>query len=144
MVELARRLGATAWRGKIALLSGDRIGFGREISRNQQLIERMMRMCGFANGVGREARALIRAAIDAGALGAKLTGAGGGGAIFALPPPGGSHRIADALRRTAREQRMQSEVFVTDVCPSGLEITGRRAASSGRSRAYPADAVSQR
>jgi D-glycero-alpha-D-manno-heptose-7-phosphate kinase len=144
MLELARRLGATAWRGKIALLSGDRIGFGREISRNQQLIDRMMRVCGFANGVGREARALIRAAIDAGALGAKLTGAGGGGAIFALPPAGGSHRIADALRRTAREQRMQSEVFVTDVCPSGLEIAGRRAASSGRSRAYPANAVSQR
>ena len=41
--------------------------------------------------------ALIAAARGAGALGAKLTGAGGGGAMIALGPPGGDEAILAAL-----------------------------------------------
>jgi mevalonate kinase len=42
--------------------------------------------------------AMIAAARAAGALGAKLTGAGGGGAMIALPPPAGPEAIVEALR----------------------------------------------
>jgi galactokinase/mevalonate kinase-like predicted kinase len=116
LLALARQIGDTAWRGKIALLAHDLPALGAEIDRNQALIDEMMELCGFASGAGDEVRTLVAAARAAGALGAKLTGAGGGGAVFALPPPGGAERIADALRGLA------AEVFVVPVACDGLRV----------------------
>ena len=83
----------------------------------------MMRMCGFPNGAGTEVRALIAAAHDAGALGAKLTGAGGGGAIFALPAQGQEEALAEALRVAAQRARLtRSEVFVVPVSETGWRV----------------------
>ncbi len=120
LLQLARQLGETAWRGKIALLAGDLNEFGAQITRNQQLIDNMMQTCGFPNGAGMEVRALIAAAHDAGALGAKLTGAGGGGGIFALPADGQEEALAEALRVAARRAGLtRSEVFVVPVSETG-------------------------
>jgi mevalonate kinase len=125
LLELARRLGETAWRGKIALLAGDLETFGHCINRNQSLVDEMMRLCGFGSGAGREVNTLTAAALHAGALGAKLTGAGGGGAIFALPRPGEEDALAAALRRVAtRAEFAGSEVLVLGVSPSGLQVEG--------------------
>jgi galactokinase/mevalonate kinase-like predicted kinase len=123
LLALARQLGETAWRGKIALLAGDVAGLGRQIDRNQELVDEMMARCGFAAGAGSEVRALVAAARRAGALGAKLTGAGAGGAIFAVARPGGEERLADALRMAARTQGLSaSSVFVTSVSAAGLQV----------------------
>ncbi|MFN8641249.1 MAG: hypothetical protein U0802_06175 [Candidatus Binatia bacterium] len=116
LLALARQMGETAWRGKIALLAHDVAELGAQIDRNQDLVDEMMAQCGFRSGAGDAVRALVAAARAAGALGAKLTGAGGGGAVFALPPPGGAERLADALRPLA------SEVFVLPVTRAGLRI----------------------
>lgn len=43
--------------------------------------------------------AMVEAALDAGALGAKLTGAGGGGCVVALPAPGKGEAVRAALER---------------------------------------------
>ena len=124
LLDLARRLGETAWRGKIALLAGDLAAFGAQIDRNQELVDAMMCECGFAAGAGEEVRVLIAAAREAGALGAKLTGAGGGGAIFALPQPGREEHLADMLRAAARRQGLErSEVFVLSVARQGLVVS---------------------
>jgi mevalonate kinase len=123
MLELARSLGETAWRGKIALLAGDLEGFGGQIDRNQELIGEMMRLCGFEAGAGSEVATLVRAAREAGALGAKLAGAGGGGAIFALALPGQHDHLADALRHTAAKAALsRSEVHIVRVSRAGLLI----------------------
>lgn len=123
MLDLARAIGETAWRGKIALLAGDLEALGRQIDRNQQLVDKLMRMCGHAAGAGMEVRLLIDAARRAGALGAKLTGAGGGGAIFALPRPGEAEAVADALRHAILEARLEGGgVFVLPVSRDGLRI----------------------
>jgi mevalonate kinase len=122
LVHIARQLGETAWRGKIALLAGDLETFGAQITRNQELIDQMMLHCGFPSGAGAEIRRLIAAAHAAGALGAKLTGAGGGGAIFALPLPGREQQLAAALREAAaRAGLTRSEVFVVPVSQEGLK-----------------------
>jgi galactokinase/mevalonate kinase-like predicted kinase len=122
LLDLARKLGETAWRGKIALLAGDLAAFGAQITRNQELIDDMMSQCGFATGAGAEVRLLIVAARAAGALGAKLTGAGGGGAIFALPAPGQEKQLAAALRgAAARAGLARSQVFVLPVTEMGLK-----------------------
>jgi mevalonate kinase len=62
---------------RLAMEAGDRVGLGRLMDLNQMLLgglfvstEEIERMCGLAR--------------DAGALGAKLTGAGGGGCVVAL------------------------------------------------------------
>ncbi|WP_437301782.1 mevalonate kinase [Sorangium sp. So ce388] len=69
----------------LAIEAGDAIGLGRLMDLNQMLLAGMF--------VSTEAiEALCKLAREAGALGAKLTGAGGGGSVIALlppPPPGG-------------------------------------------------------
>ena len=123
LLELGRRLGETPWRGKIALLAGDLAECGRQINRNQALIDEMMRTCGFASGVGEEVNWLAAAARDAGALGAKLTGAGGGGAIFALVAPGREAPLADALHTAAQRAGLNgSQVLILPVSPTGLQV----------------------
>ncbi len=98
LLELARALGETAWRGKIALLAQDLAELGRQIDRNQELVDSLMRHCGFSAGAGDEVGILVQAAKRAGALGAKLTGAGGGGAIFALPAANATEAVLEGLR----------------------------------------------
>ncbi|WP_437922582.1 mevalonate kinase [Sorangium sp. So ce291] len=64
----------------LAIEAGDAIGLGRLMDLNQMLLAGMF--------VSTEAiEALCRLAREAGALGAKLTGAGGGGSVIALLPP---------------------------------------------------------
>jgi mevalonate kinase len=72
---------------RLAMEAGDRVGLGRLMDLNQMLLgglfvstEEIERMCGLARG--------------AGALGAKLTGAGGGGCVVALV---GGASIADRV-----------------------------------------------
>ncbi|XXT25410.1 mevalonate kinase [Sorangium sp. So ce429] len=64
----------------LAIEAGDAIGLGRLMDLNQMLLAGMF--------VSTEAiEALCKLAREAGALGAKLTGAGGGGSVIALLPP---------------------------------------------------------
>ena len=101
MLEVMGQVGATAWRGKMALLRGDWAEFGRLMAENHRLVDEMMAYCGLPGGAGEANNALIQAALAAGALGAKLTGAGGGGSIFALAQPGHEGELVDALRVAA-------------------------------------------
>lgn len=126
LLELCRQLGETAWRGKIALLQHDLSEFGRQIDRNQTLVNELMQRCGFDDGAGAEVEHLVSAARAAGALGAKLTGAGGGGAIFALPAPGKEHHVLSGLERAARDMP-GSEVFAARVTREGLRVTDPKA-----------------
>jgi mevalonate kinase len=82
-VPVARRLidtlGDVARAGMDALANGDEIALGHQFNMAHGLL----------SGLGvssAELDALVRAARGAGALGAKLTGAGGGGAVIALAP----------------------------------------------------------
>ncbi|MGK4004386.1 mevalonate kinase [Sorangium sp. So ce1036] len=64
----------------LAIQAGDVVGLGRLMDLNQMLLAGMF--------VSTEAiEALCQLAREAGALGAKLTGAGGGGSVLALLPP---------------------------------------------------------
>ncbi len=77
-------------RGRTALQRGDRRAIGQLMNINQGLL----------NALGTSTPTLEEAchrAREAGALGAKLTGAGGGGCIIALAPTTGARPIADAL-----------------------------------------------
>ena len=101
LVDVMERVGATAWRGKMALLREDWDEFGRLMAENHHLVDEMMHCCGLPGGAGEANNVLIDAAMAAGALGAKLTGAGGGGSVFALARPGHERDLVGALRAAA-------------------------------------------
>jgi D-glycero-alpha-D-manno-heptose-7-phosphate kinase len=103
MVQVMESVGSTAWRGKMALLEGDWHRFGRLMVENHSLVDEMMEYCGLPGGAGQANNSLIQAALDSGALGAKLTGAGGGGSVFALAEQGREDQLARALRAVADE-----------------------------------------
>jgi len=75
--------------GRAALLAGDWPALGRLMNENHA-IQRGL------GGSGPPNEALIAAALEAGALGAKLAGAGGGGTVVALAPEPGA--VTAALR----------------------------------------------
>ncbi|MCH7661928.1 MAG: hypothetical protein IH933_15570, partial [Euryarchaeota archaeon] len=99
MVQFMSAAWETAWRGKAALLSGDLPTVGRLMNENHRVVDRMMTYCGFKDGAGWANNMLIDAALESGALGAKLTGAGSGGSVFALTLPGDEGRVAEAWER---------------------------------------------
>src|SRR5690606_38338244 len=80
-------VGALVASARDALLRGDRKRLGELMTMNHGLL----RACGVSTA---ELDALVDDALAAGALGAKLTGAGGGGAIIALPPDDGEALLA--------------------------------------------------
>jgi D-glycero-alpha-D-manno-heptose-7-phosphate kinase len=101
LVQAMQAIYATAWRGKIALLEGDLPSFGALMNTNHRLIDQMMTHCGFVDGAGWANNLLIKVALQNGALGAKLTGAGGGGSVFALVRPGSEDRLAQAWQQAS-------------------------------------------
>jgi mevalonate kinase len=90
------RLGQAARDGAAALTAGDRAGLGALFRAAHGELA--------ALGVSsRGLDLLVDAADRAGALGAKLTGAGGGGAVIALAQPGREAQLVAAWRALGRE-----------------------------------------
>lgn len=77
VIESFQQIAQLARRGKRALLAGDWPALGALMNENHELISRL-------GGSGEANDRLIAAARRAGAWGAKLAGAGGGGTIIAL------------------------------------------------------------
>ena len=101
-------------RKDCALLENDLERFGRLMSENHLLVNQMMEYCGFTEGAGAANNLLIDAAMHNGALGAKLTGAGGGGSVFALVRPGDESRIADCVLEDGSPEWFEQSQRVRD------------------------------
>jgi len=95
-----------------ALEGGRNEELGELMNRNQELLQEI--------GVSHPAlERLIKASMESGALGAKLTGAGGGGCMIALCKGNESRqRIARRLRR------MGGTVYNTSLAVRGVEVLG--------------------
>lgn len=124
--ELVRLMSAaweTAWRGKIALLEGDLEAFGALMNENHRLVNDMMASCGFQDGAGWANNLFIEIARSSGALGAKLTGAGSGGSVFALTRPGEEQKLVDAWLRAADQAGLQAaHIFRPQIARQGLMV----------------------
>ena len=113
----------TAWRGKIALLERDWETFGALMNDNHRLVNEMMAYCGFGDGAGWANNLLIETALKNGALGAKLTGAGGGGSVFALARPGHEGKLLEIWRETAAAADLGSaRIYRPHIARRGLVI----------------------
>jgi mevalonate kinase len=85
-------IGLLARHGEAALARGDWGELGRLMNLNQLVLERIGVSCP-------ELAAMNDAALAAGALGAKLSGSGGGGIMVALTAPERAAAVADAIER---------------------------------------------
>ena len=94
------------------------------MNENHRLVDEMMTYCGFTDGAGWANNMLIKVALENGALGAKLTGAGGGGSVFALTRPGEENGLAEAWREAAAEHGLeQAWIYQPRISPQGLLIS---------------------
>ncbi len=100
VVDGYKRIAAMARQGKRAFLMGDWEQLGRLMNDNHA-IQRDL------GGSGPDNERLIQAALDAGALGAKLAGAGRGGTIVALHPD--PHSLEEALLATGCDRIIYPE-----------------------------------
>jgi mevalonate kinase len=83
-----------------------------------------MHYCGFEDGAGRENNLFIETALNNGALGAKLTGAGAGGSVFALVNPGDEERLMQVWRQLAEENDLRdAQIFQLAIAKQGLVVT---------------------
>jgi mevalonate kinase len=89
-------IGAIVMNGKLALEQGDLRSLGQLMTMNHKLLAGLMLS-------STELEEMIAAAMEAGALGAKVTGAGGGGCMIALvESPAHRQKVSDALRKLGR------------------------------------------
>jgi galactokinase/mevalonate kinase-like predicted kinase len=125
MVRFMSGAWETAWRGKIALLERDWETFGALMNQNHRLVNEMMAYSDFTDGAGWANNLLIETALENGALGAKLTGAGGGGSVFALTRPGQEGRLMELWRKVAAEAGLASaRIYRPHIARQGLVIKG--------------------
>jgi len=89
--KLFDAIGAIVMNGKLALEQGELKSLGQLMTMNHKLLSALM----LSTDALEE---MIAAANEAGALGAKVTGAGGGGCMIALVDDGSRHAVAEALR----------------------------------------------
>jgi galactokinase/mevalonate kinase-like predicted kinase len=123
MVKFMSKAWETAWRGKISLLREDWETFGQLMNQNHHLVDEMMTYCGFPDGAGRHNNILIETALANGALGAKLTGAGGGGSVFALTHPDEEHALVDAWKTVIAETGLNNaRIYRPEIIHQGLSV----------------------
>lgn len=123
MVNFMSEAWNTAWRGKIALLEKDWATFGNLMNKNHQIVNQMMTYCGFSEGAGWANNLFVDSALENCAFGAKLTGAGGGGSVFALVRPGKESIIEDGWKKTIERYNLsKASIFRPQISKLGLII----------------------
>jgi galactokinase len=123
MVRFMSGAWETAWRGKIALIHKDWKTFGNLMNENHSWVDQMMTYCGFEDGAGWANNLLIDVALKNGALGAKLTGAGGGGSVFAITHPEDNQRLISAWEKTIEISGLKNaQIYFPKISRQGLII----------------------
>ena len=105
-----REIGLLVRQAEVHLRNGDWPALGHLLNLNQLLLERIGVSCP-------ELDTLIEAALEAGALGAKLAGSGGGGIMFALVTPDTAQAVAQAINAAG------GEALIAPVGVPGASIT---------------------
>jgi len=106
------QIGELVERAVVALRQADWLGLGRLMDQNQEALARLDLSTPTLAGLCAGAR-------QAGALGAKLTGAGGGGAVVALAGVGAEgQQVGEQVVAAWRQQGRDG--FVTEVAPPGI------------------------
>jgi mevalonate kinase len=124
-------IGLLSRHAEQALRTGDWPELGRLLNLNQLILERIGVSCP-------ELEALNEAALGAGALGAKLSGSGGGGIMLALVEAHSAAPVAEAIRAAG------GEPILAPIGVAGVRVEGpqpRRSRSSAERQRRPGGEV---
>lgn len=92
--RLYEKLSEISWKSRFSLMSHKWKELGVYFSLNSDIVEEIMVYCGFKSGIGWGNKILIDLiSDDPDVYSVKLTGAGGGGSVFALTKPESKGRI---------------------------------------------------
>lgn len=123
MVKFMSDAWECGWRGKIALLENDLAAVGQLMNKNHQIVNEMMQYCGFSDGAGWANNLFIESALANGAPGAKLTGAGGGGSVFAMVTDQTEKRILQGWKELAKKNDLKdANIYRLKIAKKGLVI----------------------
>lgn len=96
--------------------SPNRYKIGELMNENQYYLKKYLKVSGDCPVSPSKLDDLIDAAVHAGALGAKLSGSGGGGCMIALCEPGDEMKVVKAINEAG------GETYATKVADEGLRI----------------------
>lgn len=103
-------------REELEKANPSRTRLGQLMNDNQYYLDKYLKVSGSCPVSPSNLDRLVQAALDSGALGAKLSGSGGGGAMVALSEPEDLEAVAMAIRRAG------GDTYITKVAERGLVI----------------------
>jgi len=124
MIKSYRELGKIAWKSRFAIMRRNWKELGRYFKQNTIIMNRVMKDAGFEYGIGLANNILIKIIEEhPNVYAAKLTGAGGGGSVFALVNPNKIETILTYWKDRLNEIIINKDKFSLEFPSYPLEIT---------------------
>lgn len=107
-----KKLAEISWKSRFAIMKQDWILLGDYFKKNTEIMNQIMRNAGFKHGIGLVNNILIRIIEEHPEVyAAKLTGAGGGGSVFALVNPDKKQEILEYWKKKVYEIIENNDTF---------------------------------
>jgi len=118
-----RNLAEISWKSRFAIMKQDWKLLGDYFKKNTMIMNEIMKYVGFSHGIGLSNNILIRLIEDhPEVFSAKLTGAGGGGSVFALVKPDKIKEVLDDWEHILNEIINNDAIFLSRFPEYPLEI----------------------
>ncbi|MFX0035035.1 MAG: hypothetical protein ACFE9I_05270 [Candidatus Hermodarchaeota archaeon] len=123
LLESYKELAELAWKSRFAIMRRDWELLGKYFKANTKIMNKVMKHVGFKHGIGLANNILIKIIEDHPEVyAAKLTGAGGGGSVFALVNPNKIDDILNYWKNKLIELIDDEDTFFTKFPLATIEI----------------------
>ena len=126
MIKNYNQLAIIAWKSRFAIMCRNWKLLAEYFKENMRIMNIVMKQAGFKYGIGLANNILIKIIEEhPDVYAAKLTGAGGGGSVFALVNPNKIDFVLDYWKKKLNELINNKEIFISQFPSFPLEITDK-------------------